>query len=156
MLSMRYSLSVVHCSLNSHKVSCFVTSSSETISRVHLPCHGQFYHSGNCQRYQDCWVLHRALLDRLFHLAHLNRNSEFEIFDDWSFLQQWNANHRVRSDSTLRFTARNGPAFRSDPAQDSRARQLLAKNVEWKRPKPEAVAKVSKLLPLYRFGYDYA
>jgi hypothetical protein len=28
----------------------------------------------------DCWILHRALLDRLFHLHNLNQKDQFEIF----------------------------------------------------------------------------
>ena len=32
----------------------------------------------------DCWILHRALLDRLFHLYDLNQKNQFDVFDDWS------------------------------------------------------------------------
>jgi len=29
------------------------------------------------QDYQDCWILHRCLLDRLFHLFHLDQHDGF-------------------------------------------------------------------------------
>ena len=35
--------------------------------------------------YQDCWVLHRALVDRLIHLKTLIDHDEFEKFERWSF-----------------------------------------------------------------------
>ena len=38
------------------------------------------------QDYQDCWILHRCLLDRLFHLSHLQQHNQFEEFEAWSFL----------------------------------------------------------------------
>ena len=33
----------------------------------------------------DCWILHRALLDRLFHLNDLNQKNQFDVLNDWSF-----------------------------------------------------------------------
>jgi hypothetical protein len=39
----------------------------------------------NAGDHQDCWVLHRCLLDRLFHLHHLAATNEFEAFEAWSF-----------------------------------------------------------------------
>jgi hypothetical protein len=46
----------------------------------------------------NCWVLHRCLLDRLFHLWHLSECNEFEAFEAWSYFEQFNARNRVRSD----------------------------------------------------------
>ena len=31
--------------------------------------------------YNDCWILHRTLLDRLFHLHDLNKEDQFEVFN---------------------------------------------------------------------------
>jgi hypothetical protein len=51
------------------------------------------------ENYQDCWVLHRCRLDRLFHLNDLIVNDEFELFESWSFEQQYNTRNTIRSDS---------------------------------------------------------
>ena len=32
--------------------------------------------------YGDCWIIHRTLLDRLFHLHALNVHDQFDAFDD--------------------------------------------------------------------------
>lgn len=50
------------------------------------------------QDYQDAWVIHRAFLDRLFHLHHLGAKDEFSEFDDWSFFEQYKAQNKVKSD----------------------------------------------------------
>ena len=50
------------------------------------------------QDYQDAWVIHRALLDRLFHLHDLGAKGEFSEFDDWSFFEQYKAQNKVKSD----------------------------------------------------------
>src|ERR1700683_1093133 len=52
--------------------------------------------------YGDCWIIHRALLDRLFHPHALNDNDQFELFDDWSFKMQYEAAGRLRSDPALK------------------------------------------------------
>ena len=48
--------------------------------------------------YQDCWILHRCLMDRYFHLVALGRDGSYTTFDDWSFMRQFEAQNRVRSD----------------------------------------------------------
>ena len=52
--------------------------------------------------YGDCWVVHRSLLDRLFHLHALNDNDQFDLFEDWSFKMQYEAANRLRSDLDLK------------------------------------------------------
>ncbi len=50
----------------------------------------------------DCWILHRALLDRLFHLDELSQKNQFDEFNDWSFKMLYEAAGRLRSDSALK------------------------------------------------------
>jgi hypothetical protein len=52
--------------------------------------------------YADCWILHRALLDRLFHLHELSQKNQFDAFDDWSFKMLYEAAGRLRSDPALK------------------------------------------------------
>ncbi|MCL4473055.1 MAG: DUF5677 domain-containing protein, partial [Actinobacteria bacterium] len=104
--------------------------------------------------YQDCWILHRCLLDRLFHLHELHEKNEFEIFESWSFLQQYNAINRVRSDPEFG-GAKAVDLFNLTDEQVKRAQSLSDSPPTWHRPKPKSVAKAMDMTFLYRFGYDY-
>jgi len=104
--------------------------------------------------YQDCWILHRCMLDRLFHLNDLIVNDSFELFESWSFEQQYNTRNKIRSDS--RYNSRLLSDFWKDtPEQKVRMKQLQKGKPKWKRPFAEDVAKRMKLTPLYDYGYDY-
>ena len=104
--------------------------------------------------FQDCWILHRCLMDRLFHLVQLGRRSEYELFDDWSFYEQYKALNRVRSDQTFGAGHRT-PAFGPTSEQKARFEKLSKSPPVWKRPKAEDVAKGMDLSCLYKYGYDY-
>lgn len=103
---------------------------------------------------QDCWILYRCLLDRLFHIHHLSENDEYEVFDDWSFYQQYNANNRISSDIEFRDQSEKDFLAPSDE-QKARHKKLSLSPPKWKRPHPEGVAKKMGLSFLYKYGYDY-
>lgn len=103
---------------------------------------------------QDCWIIFRCLLDRLFHIHHISKNDEFEIFDDWSFYQQYNANNRIASDAEFRDRTEK-EFLRPTDAQKERYKNLSSSPPKWKRPHPEKVAKDMRLSFLYKYGYDY-
>ena len=104
--------------------------------------------------YQDCWILHRSLLERLFLLRHLADHDEFELFESWSFLQQYKAATRLHADPQFGGTkAREFVAISDDQAQ--RGRELMASPPKWRRPKAADVAKSMNMSFIYRFGYDY-
>lgn len=104
--------------------------------------------------YQDCWILNRCLLDRLFHLADLSQSAQFELFDDWSFLQQYNAMNRLRSDPEFG-KAKESKIFTPTTEQRKRYQRLAKNPPTWKRPKAEKVANRLDLRFLYKFGYDF-
>jgi hypothetical protein len=107
------------------------------------------------EHYQDCWILHRALMDRLFHLQHLIDTNTFEEFDEWSFVQQIEANHRLKSDPE--FAAKtHSEDLATSSAQLERYRQLKKRGISWRRPRAEDMAKKMEMPFLYRYGYDYA
>ncbi|HOF41472.1 MAG TPA: DUF5677 domain-containing protein [Candidatus Hydrogenedentes bacterium] len=107
------------------------------------------------QDYQDCWIIFRSLLDRFFHLRHLQERNEFEPFEAWSFLKQCNALDRVRNDPDIG-AMQNSPLFSLTEDQKQRAKSLAQQPPVWTRPKAEDIAKQSNMRFLYRFGYDYA
>ncbi len=103
----------------------------------------------------DCWILHRSLLDRLFHLRALNDNDQFDLFDDWSFKMQCEAANRLRSD----------PEFKGQikelvddltTEQKMRYQRLVKNSPNWRRPKAEDVARAMDLSFLYKYGFDFA
>ena len=105
--------------------------------------------------YQDAWIIHRALLDRLFHLHNLGVKNEFSEFDDWSFFEQYKAQNKVKSDLDFKGQA-VGWVYELTDEQKSRIKSLSANPPKWQRPKAEDVAKSMKLSFLYKYGYDFA
>jgi hypothetical protein len=105
--------------------------------------------------YQDCWILHRCLMDRLFHLEHLAVTNSFDVYEEWSFVEQYNALRRVQEDPMFPGAALD-PAFELAPDQIARAKALRKRAPVWRRPRAEDVAKRLRLHFLYRYGYDFA
>jgi hypothetical protein len=105
--------------------------------------------------YQDCWILHRCLLERWFHLVNLIDTNTFETFEAWSFLEQYKAVHGVASDSSVD-TSRTDLFVPPTQSQKRRAAELLKNPPDWRRPRPEDVAKSADMRFLYKYGYDHA
>jgi hypothetical protein len=103
---------------------------------------------------QDAWILHRALLDRLFHLHHLAQLDEFEVFEDYSFMTLFEARERLMADSDMRDKV---PESLKVVQSSNRGRydKLLAYGSRWRRPKAKEVAEAMGLGFLYRHGYDF-
>ena len=123
-----------------------------TLARTHVMA-GAVFTLWKADNYQDCWILYRSLMDRLFHLCDLNKRDEFELFEAWSLLQQYHAVNRIKSDPEFRFAAEASPV---SPTQKDRVELLLESPPRWRRPKAQEVAKDLGMGFLYRFGYDYA
>jgi len=105
--------------------------------------------------HHDCWVLHRCILDRLFHLRALTKDDAFELFENWSFKQQYDAKNKIRSDPELK--GRINPDFFKDMDKHKKRYAIISKEKpKWKRPKPEVIAKEMDLTFFYKYGYDYA
>lgn len=105
--------------------------------------------------YTNCWILHRGLIDRLFHIDDIFQNDSFQAFDDWSFKQLYDAAERLRSDPFIAWHA-DGLLQRATEKQKNRHRRLVANPPIWRRPKAKDVAKRMDLGFLYSYGYDYA
>ncbi len=105
--------------------------------------------------YSDCWVVHRCLLDRLFHLHALNENDQFDLFEDWSFKMQYEAANRLRSDLDLKGQL-EGLVDNLTAEQKARYQRLVNNPPDWRRPKAEDVAKAMDLTFLYKYGYHFA
>jgi hypothetical protein len=104
---------------------------------------------------QDAWILHRSLLDRLFHLHHLDETDGFSEFEEYSFLSMYEARHQLLSDPDMRSMAPLG-LKELQKANKARYDEISGKHSRRHRPKPKDVAKKMDLGFLCRFGYDYA
>lgn len=105
--------------------------------------------------YQNAWVIHRSIVDRLFHLRFLGESDSFLEYDDWSFFEQFKAQNKVKSDIEFKHEA-VGWLYELTEEQRKRASFLEQNKPMWKRPKPEIVAKKMEMSFLYHYGYDYA
>ena len=107
----------------------------------------------------DAWILHRSLLDRLFHLHNLIEQNSFSAFEEFSFSRMYEARQRLLSDEEMRnkFSVSQIDGLKQLlKSQEPRYHQLKSETRVWCRPKAENVAKSMGLGFLYRFGYDYA
>ncbi len=105
--------------------------------------------------FEDCWVVHRVIVERLFHLRSLAERKEFELFEEWSFVQQFEAKGRSHSDPFAQQKLKPEDRVFSKEQKD-RYRELKQKDLRWSRPKANEVAKSMGLSFLYHYSYDYA
>lgn len=105
--------------------------------------------------FQNAWVIHRTLIDRMFHLHSIGNRSEFSAFDDWSFFKQFKAQNRVKSDILFKHEA-IGWEYELSEEQMRRIKELEKNKPTWRRPKAESVARDMRMEFLYKYGYDYA
>ena len=105
--------------------------------------------------YGDCWTLFRTLLDRVFHLHTIADRNEFAAFEEWSFVRQYEINNNISSDTSLTPEQRSA-ATKPTEEQKKRYKELKARGVAWREPKPEDAAKSLGMIMLYKFGYDHA
>jgi hypothetical protein len=106
-------------------------------------------------RYGDCWSLFRVMVDRLVHLHALAERGDWQLFGDWSFVWQYEANQRGLGDPLMSAKAKAEQANLTDE-QLTRYRELKLKNPEWRRPKAKDVFKSLEMPFLYHYAYDYA
>jgi hypothetical protein len=137
--------------LNKDKKDVFIT---YTISRnmILLESIAQLWEN---RHYNDCLILYRAQIDRLLHMYHLIDNNEIEVFDDWSFIQNFETRNNIKSNEQLKeYLIRdfwNEPKYRIE-----RYKRLKQAKVIWRRPDLSKVAKARNVDYLYKFGYDMA
>ena len=127
----------------------FIARGSVCLDSIHM-----LWKSGN---YQDCWILHRGLVDRLIHLRSLIDHDEFEEFERWSFQRQYQSTNAALSDQSI--TGKMTPealteAKRQQNERRPRFRQEPKSN--WRRPDAKEAAKNMNLQAIYSLGYNPA
>ncbi|MFC2099423.1 DUF5677 domain-containing protein [Candidatus Bipolaricaulota bacterium] len=106
------------------------------------------------KHYQDCYVLYRCLLDRLFHLHVLDRDDAYVEFDNSSFLEQFKTANYPRGQPGFK-DRKDVHDFAA--SEKARYRELTkSKPPKWRIPDPLQVAKDMDLEFLYHLGYAHA
>ena len=119
-------------------------------------CLDSIYRLWQVGNYQDCWVLHRTLVDRVLHLRQLIDRDEFAEFERWSFQKQYQMADAALSDPMI--IAKLQPEMIQKAKalhKERRSRFRQEPKSTWKRPRAKDVAKGIKLPIVYRIGYDY-
>ena len=109
------------------------------------------------RNFQDCWILHRTLVDRWVHLKHLAMHDEFEEFERWTSQRRFRELSVTLSDPEI--TEKFSPQTLAEQKRVHKEwRQRFEKEPPstWNRPRPAEVAKQSNFLLSYRLGYDPA
>ncbi|MCU7999419.1 DUF5677 domain-containing protein [Shewanella sp. SM95] len=124
------------------------------LAKTSMSLKGVFY-LWEINNYQDCWAIYRTQMDRFFHLEHIVKYDEFQLFDDWSIYKQVQANNLAKSDKRFPFEQTSQVYFFNDSFAE-RVKNIQKVKPKWIRPKAESVAKDIGLDFLYKFGYDLA
>ena len=108
------------------------------------------------RNYQDCWTLHRTLVDRYIHFRTLDDNDEFIEFERWSFQQQYRMSDIALSARTIRDKLQPEWLEKAKALhQKQRSRMEQEPKSNWKRPDSKEAMKRFNLRVVYRLGYDY-
>lgn len=107
------------------------------------------------KHFHECWILFRSLVDRIIHLWYLNKQDDFEVFQDWTFIQKFEANNKLKSDKQFNEKVESKEFALSGELLE-RYKRLKSAGITWNRPRAEQVAKEKKLSFIYKYGYDFA
>ena len=66
-----------------------------------MTCMDSIFHVWQHGSNEDAWTLHRALLDRLFHLHYLAEKNTFEAFEKYTFLKNYEARRKLLSEKEM-------------------------------------------------------
>jgi hypothetical protein len=104
--------------------------------------------------FQECHILNRCLIDRLFYLHRLHSTDGFEDFEEWSFVESYDLFARLRADP--RFKVQIDASAPVPEDQTKRRADLRKKTLAWQIPSPQEIAREMNKEYLYLYGYDYA
>lgn len=106
--------------------------------------------------YTDCWILHRALLDRYMHLRRLVREDEFGEFERWSTQRQFKDAESLLTDPD--FFSESSPEKLKDFQEllkEGRSRMNREPKSNWKRPKAQDELTNDELRAELRAAYNF-
>ncbi len=108
--------------------------------------------------YSDCLILYRTQVERLLTLYYLIDTNTIQEFDDWSFIQNFEARNKAKSDVEQK-NHLNKQFWQESPKRISRYKKLKEQGVNWERPTSnefEEIAVKHNALWLYKYGYKHS
>jgi hypothetical protein len=106
----------------------------------------------------DSLILFRTQIERLLTLHYVIDNDSINEYDDYSFVQNFEARNNVKSDSKRNETL-NQEFWRESKSRIERYQRLKKKGKFWERPKAYQLEEISKnhgIHELYKYGYNNA
>ena len=100
---------------------------------------------------QECHILYRCLVDRLFHLRKLLKEDSFQAFENWSFVEQYDFNARAMAEPLFKSQTDQLPPI--PESHRVRRRELRNTILTWVRPEAEEMAKAIQREYLYIYGF---
>lgn len=110
------------------------------------------------KHYSDCMVLYRTQVERLLTLHYLVDSETIQEYDDWSFIQNYEARNKAKSDQEHAAFLNKG-FWVENEKRIEKYQRLKKLKITWKRPNPtklEEIAKSHDLLFLFKYGYRHA
>src|SRR5947209_2249371 len=106
-------------SINDKIISNFIARSTASLRSIRQLWPQRFY--------GDCWAIFRTMVDRLVNLHALAERGDWQLFDDWSFVWQYEANQRGLGNPLMSAKAEAAQTKLTDE-QRTRYRKLKARN----------------------------
>jgi len=105
--------------------------------------------------FSDCMILYRTQVERLLTLYYLIDTETIQDFDDWSFIQNFEARNKARSDKDQNEHL-NPKFWKESSDRVDRYQRLKKRDVKWSRPnseKLEEIAKSHDVHEFFKYGY---
>jgi hypothetical protein len=111
------------------------------------------YNLWTISAFQECHILQRCLVDRLFYLRKLISENSFKDFEEWSSVEQHDFQMRLRADTRFKHRTSNAPPI--PESEKIRIKDLKKKKMNWQIPNAGKIAEEIGRDYLYLFSYDY-
>ncbi|MBA7537491.1 hypothetical protein ES705_29760 [subsurface metagenome] len=103
----------------------------------------------------DGWIILRCLLERLFHLRHLENTNSYEEFNKWSFIKKYEYMNDINSDTSMKSKLEKS-FFQEFHKSKKQYKLYKRENINWKRGEAKKLSKDMDMPFLYKYGYDHA
>ncbi len=116
------------------------------------------FHLYRLNHYSDCFILYRTQVERLLTLYYLIDTNSIQEFDDWSFIQNFEARNKAKSDIEQKEHL-NKQLWNESKERICLYQKLKKQGINWKRPTSkefEEIAVRHNALWLYKYGYKHS
>lgn len=109
----------------------------------------------NEKNFNDGWIVHRSLIDRLVHLYYLIDSDSFDEFIAWSYVEDYDYRNGLKGDERFKEIT-SDKRFKGTKEEAKKYTSYKSQPHNWKKPDPYKVLKNRKLDFIYKYGYNFA